>query len=637
MNFLAPFGFFFALFLPAVIILYLLKLKRIDQPISSTLLWRKSLEDLKANTPFQKLKRNLLLFLQLLIIALMTFAIVRPVLRLGGLQGQSFIVMIDASASMSAVDVKPSRLEAAKRKAIELVDDMSMGDRMMVLSFSANARVLTSFEQSKAVLKRSIRDISPTDAGTHIQDALRIARSASDVAVNPEIIVLSDGQFVIPSDISLGGGEFRFVPVGESAENVGIIDLVVRKDFTMEERYEILVGIKNTGLQEQEAYVELWGEGEAAPALVSSPTENTDVEPARALLDARRITMAAGASETILFKDPGNFPEKIEVVLDSGDVLEADNHAWAIVPQEKAIDVLLVSNGNYYLQRVLNLHPRVRLFTSTPLQYARPEEYDIVVFDSFSPPALIGGNYVFINAVPPLSDWSYGEALQFPVIVDWNQSHPLNRYLNYENLVISQCNNIGTPSWVDVILESRETPLIVTFQQEEIRGVVTNFDVYKSTWPRQVSFPIFFTNLINWFQSSEGFAQFMKRTGDVLVIDPPEDLTLTAQLIPPEPAGAQEIAFSGVNPVYFNQTTHRGIYEYRVGDQRRKRYAVNLLSPEESAILPKTSLTFPNTEIEGDEDAVEANREIWRTLTAAALLVLLLEWWIYIKRARYSF
>ncbi|MGC9328276.1 MAG: vWA domain-containing protein, partial [Candidatus Hinthialibacter sp.] len=429
MNFLAPFGFFFALFLPAVILLYLLKMKRIDRPISSTLLWRKSLEDLKANTPFQKLKRNLLLFLQLLILALMTFAIVRPVLRLGGLQGQSFIVMIDASASMAAEDVKPNRLEAAKRKAIELVDDMSMGDRMMILSFASNARVLSSFEQSKAVLKRLIRDISITHARTQIQDALRIARSASDAAVNPEVVVLSDGQFDIPPGISLGGSKFRFIPIGETAENVGVVDLVVRKDFSIEERYELLVGVKNTGLQPREAYVELWGEREAAPAVVGSSTGNAASEPARALLDARKITIAGGASDTILFKDPGNFPEKIEVVLDSGDVFPVDDHVWAIVPQEKDIDVLLVTNGNYYLQRVLNLHPRVRLFTMAPLQYARPEEYDIVVFDSFSPPALIGGNYVFINAVPPLPDWSYGEALQFPAIVDWNPSHPLNRYL----------------------------------------------------------------------------------------------------------------------------------------------------------------------------------------------------------------
>lgn len=641
MNFLAPLGFFFALFLPAVVILYLLKLKRIDRPISSTLLWRKSLEDLKANTPFQKLRRNLLLFLQLLIITLMTFAIVRPVLRLGGLQGQSFIVLIDASASMSATDVKPSRLEAAKRKAIELVEDMSMGDRMMVVSFSGSARVLSPFEQSKAVLRSLIRNILPSETGTNIQEAFRIAKSAADVAVNPEVIVLSDGQFSIPPDATPGEGTFRYIPIGETTENVGIVDLVVRKDFSLQEQYEVLAGIQNTGLKEREVYVELWGESAVASQEVSSSTAPTptptSAAPERKLMDARKVKMGPGASETILFKDQGSFPEKIEVILDSEDSFEVDNHAWAIAPREKAINVLLVTNGNYYLQRVLNLHPRVRLFTTTPVQYARPEEYDLIVFDSFSPPALIGGNYIFINAIPPLPDWSVGQELELPAVVDWNETHPLTRYLSFENLVISKCNIIGVPSWVETIAESRETPLIVTFQQNEIRGLVTNFDLYKSTWPRQVSFPIFFTNVINWFQSSENLASFMKKTGEVITIDPPGDLSQKVELIPPKPDSPQEFTFTNNNPIYFDKTTRRGIYEYRVAGQLRKKYAVNLLSPEESTIQPKVSLTIQETEVKGDTSAVEANREIWRTLATAALLILMLEWWVYVKRAKYAF
>ncbi len=642
MNFLAPIGFFFALFIPAVILLYLLKLKRIDTPISSTLLWRKSLEDLKANTPFQKLKRNLLLLLQLAVLFLLTFALVRPVLRLGGLQGQSFIVLIDASASMSATDVKPSRLETAKRKAIDLVEDMSMGDRMMVVSFAGGARVLSPFEQSKAVLRRLIQNIQPSDARTKIDDAFRIARSAADVAVNPEIIVLSDGQFSIPPEFTPGESKFRYVPIGETAENMGIVDLVVRKDFTLEERYEVLAGIQNTGLQEREVYVELWGEGAIASATETSATGAVSAlspppQPERQLMDARKMTLPPASSEAILFKDTGAFPEKIEVVLDSGDSFDVDNHAWAIIPREKSVDVLLVTNGNYYLQRVLNLLPRVRLFTTTPVQYARPEEYDLIVFDSYAPPALIGGNYLFINAVPPLPEWTLGDELPLPAIVDWNPTHPLTRYLSFENLIVSKCRIIGAPPWVETILESRETPLIAAFQQNEIRGVVTNFDIYQSTWPRQVSFPIFFTNLINWFQSGEGLAAYMKKTGDVIALDPPAASEQKAVMIVPPPDKSVELAFAGGTPIYFDKTAHRGIYEYRVDGALRKRYAVNLLSPEESVILPKESLTIQDAEVVGDPSAVEANREIWRSLAVAALLVLMLEWWVYVKRARYAF
>src|SRR5689334_24790739 len=106
-----------ALAIPALLVLYFLKLRRREMPVSSTLLWRKAIQDLQVNAPFQKLRRNLLLLLQMLLLLLLTLALSRPVANYYRGAGKTSVILIDRSASMSARDIKggkETRLDEAK-------------------------------------------------------------------------------------------------------------------------------------------------------------------------------------------------------------------------------------------------------------------------------------------------------------------------------------------------------------------------------------------------------------------------------------------------------------------------------------------------------------------------------------------
>jgi hypothetical protein len=78
MSFLEPLAFWFALSLPVVVVLYLLKRKRVVKLVSSTLLWQRFLAENQANAPFQRLRKNWLLLLQLLMLALAVLARAQP-------------------------------------------------------------------------------------------------------------------------------------------------------------------------------------------------------------------------------------------------------------------------------------------------------------------------------------------------------------------------------------------------------------------------------------------------------------------------------------------------------------------------------------------------------------------------------
>src|ERR1700719_2248938 len=123
-----------AVAIPALLILYFLKLRRREMPVSSTILWRKAIQDLQVNAPFQRLRRNLLLLLQLLILLLIILSLARPVLNKDVTAGKISVILIDRSASMNATDIEGgrTRLDEAKKQARALVDTLEKNAQAMV-------------------------------------------------------------------------------------------------------------------------------------------------------------------------------------------------------------------------------------------------------------------------------------------------------------------------------------------------------------------------------------------------------------------------------------------------------------------------------------------------------------------------
>src|SRR5216684_8613046 len=166
MIFLAPAAFAFAAAIPVVILFYLLKRKRVVRLVSSTLLWQKFLAETQASAPFQKLRKNWLLILQIILLALTVLALSRPFFKTRAKPAELRVIILDTSASMQATDESPSRFEKARSEALKWVDSLANTDQMVILQAGANTEVKQSATSEKAALRRALQACVCSDGPT---------------------------------------------------------------------------------------------------------------------------------------------------------------------------------------------------------------------------------------------------------------------------------------------------------------------------------------------------------------------------------------------------------------------------------------------------------------------------------------
>ena len=623
MKLFAPLNLLWLLWLvPVIIFFYLLKLKRREVVVSSVLLWNHLVKDVQANAPFQKLKKSLLLLLQLLIAILAILALARPAFFSETIGGSQVVVILDGSASMQSLDAGGSRFDEAKRIALKMVGNMRGGDRMMVLLATSRTRPLTSSTTDKNELRRAIARARPADTTTNLRDAVLLAASLGGSSMQHSgnrIYLLSDGAIPDLDEIDTRSSEVQFVRIGTRAENVGIVALDVRRAFKEDGRYQMFVAVRNF-----------------------SPTAkkcNLEVYRNDALIDVRPLDLPAADRTT-------GFSEKAEVVenlveatgilrakLDLKDDLDVDNEAYSQLSARREISVLLVADGSdIYLRKALNLDPHVKLDTTTPSAYAGQAGYDVVVFENEGPKAVGPGNHLYINCAGPTAPVEIKGKVTDATVLDWDRVHPVMRYVKLSRLHLSEARTATKKPWAIKLAEHEggdEGVTIAIGEKGGVKSAYVGFPLLKTEFPLRVAFPIFFNNLIQWLAAQPGKTEGIQlRAGEPASIDVPaavNELTVTA------PGGRKSVVVPDGRVAYAVDTEERGIYTVTAKNLRQE-FAVNLLSRDESATMPRDKIQFGRRPVVAGSGTVRTARETWRWLLLLAVVVLGLEWWVYHRR-----
>lgn len=612
MNFLSPAAFFFALTIPVVVVFYLLKRKRVVRLVSSTLLWQKFLAETQASAPFQKLRRNWLLILQIILLLLAVLALSRPFFATKARSSDLRVLILDASASMQSTDESPSRFEKARAEALTWVDSLRDGDKMVVLQVAANTEVKQSETSEKSALRRAILACAPIDSPTRLAPALKMADSLvrdRGKESNPEIHLFSDGAVPDLNEFENKALPLIYHKVGTSANNIGITALDVKANPEDASQRAIYASVANFSTNEQQTDLELRLDGK--------------------LVETRPIKIAAGEVSPQMFLASQTHDGVFTVHSTLQDDLAADNEASIVSLLPHPVKVLLVTRGNRFLERALRAAANVQLTVAAELT-DDASDYDFTVLDDVIPTVWPRGNVLAIHVAN--TNWFEGVSqLDEPAIVDWRATHPVLRYVGFDNVQVAKSLLVKTPSWGLSLVDSPQAPLIIAGELGRQRILWVGFDTLESTWPYRISFPIFVANAAEWLNpATERNSQLLVRAGDPFHLNLPQSVT-NAQITLPDGTTQPLKVDASAKEIVFGDTFHQGVYHLKTGTNETI-FCVALLDPAESNIKPRDELKFGQYTRVSASNLHRANMELWRYIAAIALGVLLFEWWYYHRR-----
>lgn len=639
--------------LPPLILLYFLKLRRKEQEVPSTLLWKKAIQDLQVNAPFQRLRRNLLLLLQILVLLFLLLALAEPVMNYSPGPTSTTLILIDRSASMSTVEPGgKSRLEIAQEMASNLVDSMGSSARATVIAFDESAETMIPFTGDKSALKAAIARVQPSHRLTRMKQTAALVEAQSRYQEGtaatpqlPDVYLYSDGRIDDATDVALRGN-VKFMLVGsDQAPNLAITSLSARRNYERPTEVQVFAALTNFGPETVTAQVEVRVDDRLARIL------DATVLPDRWTQAQRDQAIRAGSAPRDKLEFTAELSDRAVISLRhlaQGDALPLDDAAWVVVPPPRSLAVLLVTDGNYFLERVidiLGLNAPKRM-TTRDYESQKPTDFDVVLFDrhrpTFLPPA---GSFVYFGAPPPagsrlepLTDADGWQIANDNGTLDWKRDHPMLRGMNLGRLFAARSLRLKLPLEAETLIDGTTGPLLVMLREGRVSHLVFTFDLLESNWPLQRTFPATL-NLAMRFMAvgsdmdvresfAPGSAIRVPRVAVQRLGQGVERVRLSG------PGGASlEAAIPPDGDIVLPPIDRVGLWRTEPPVDGFDRIAVNLLSGEESNVLPVANPPGGVGQTIAAGQASQARLDLWWYLVAfAAIPLVLIEWLIYTRR-----
>jgi hypothetical protein len=454
-TFLNPAGLWWLAALPLVVLLYWLRPRRVPVVVPSLLLWRRSLQEHVRRDPLRRFERHVLLVLQVLAVVAASLALARP--QRAAPEAGDAVVVVDVGVRMQATDVAPSRFEAARAAALQLLSTVPAA-RVAVVAAARLPRVVQPLTPRRPDAVRAVRELRPTDSASDLEAAVAVARSLSPSAT-----------VYVFSDRAVAGTQSRVF--GGPLEDVAITGVVASP--AGPDRMRVTVNVRNGTGGDRRVDVAVWVDGRQqalrtvrVPARQEAPVQ---------------VTVPAG-----LWVEARIFPQ---------DPLPATDRSWSVGTRRPRPRVLRVGPADPFLDRGLAVvagDVQVQR-TADPAAWGR---FDVVVLHRASSGPLPPGRYLVVDGVPAGLPARAAGAVQEDTVWFQSRTHPLLRFVDLVGVRVER------PWRVEVhggeVLAGGQVLLLWAYEDDAVRAVLLPFSPARSDLALRPDFPILLANALDW-------------------------------------------------------------------------------------------------------------------------------------------
>ncbi|MEM6788628.1 MAG: VWA domain-containing protein [Myxococcota bacterium] len=614
-----------------LVVLYVLKVRRRRRRVGSTWLWAEARRDLMARAPFRRLVPQVPLLVQALILIGLAVAAARPATRGRGLDGDHVAIVVDTSASMSAIDPETGvpRIELARRAAHEVIDGLAPGSDAILLDAGRNPRVALSPDRDVRRMHAAVDRLRPREVEGDLGAAIALAVGRmTQLGGTSRVLVLTDGHLARPIPTHNVAVPLDVMVVSSGpVDNVGIVRVDVRlgRDPGLDrDVVQAFLSVANYGPAPREIFVTMRQQN-ASDTLAS-----------------RNVVVPAGEKLPVVLSFPpaeGDYGSGLVFEVSPGDAFAVDDRACGRVPARPRQPGYVASAGpapSPWLLRALVSDPRAEVREGTVAELlarapAIPADAFVVV-EGACPQKAPGADLLIVD--PPGGDCLgavVGPEIVSPSITSWASADARLRFLTLEGVFLERARRIEPLSRSQELIRTDRGVVAADVSTSSRRATLLGFDVGDSNWPLRASFVLFVRNLVE--QARQGRSKGGRgpsTVGTPLRLSVPAAVSAVDVRAPGSEDAVSYPARDGlvVVPEVDRTGLYRVSWEGPAGGSRW--VAVNLTSPDESDLSRRLPAAEKGPVTIGTGPGVAAAYRDWGWILALVALGLIAfdVWWL---------